>query len=360
MLNIGRSVNKKELFLREIKGSHVVIPDLYAFFSGWKFGINSNYETVKKETDAWVESWVESDLLRRRMQIANFAKLAACLFPDAPEEECLMMSYYHLWVFLWDDELDCGPLANDPKKALLFKKDTDAALDYTLGEQPFSGHPPPMAPVMSAFSTVAEKVVASATAETRHLFLSELKFYVNGACILPFHRNNGEKDLLTVKGFLEQREASGGCGPSIALIPYVYHLNIPASILDHEAMRTIKDQTCMLVHLINDIMSFRKELMDNQIDNIVPVLAIENKYSLQQAIDDACKLVQEARMIFDDAEKRVPVPTGNPDLDEQIKRYIHGCRDLVTGVLNWCHGNERYFGKTAKREGNKIFLDILP
>jgi len=30
---------------------------------------------------------------------------------------------------------------------------------------------------------------------------------------------------------------------------YVYHLNIPASILDHEAMRTIKDQASLLVHL---------------------------------------------------------------------------------------------------------------
>ena len=115
-------------------------------------------------------------------------------------------------------ELDCGPLTADPKKALLFKKDTDAALDYTLGEQPFNGHPPPMAPVMSAFSCVAEKVVAGATTEARQRFLSELKFYVDGACILPFHRNNAKKDFLTVKGFLEQREASGGCGPSIALV----------------------------------------------------------------------------------------------------------------------------------------------
>ena len=79
--------------------------------------------------------------------------------------------------------------------------------------------------------------------------------------------------------------------------------------------------------------------MDNQIDNIVPVLAIENKYSLQQAINDACKLVQESRRIFDDAEKRVPVPTGNADLDEQIRRYIHGCRDLVTGLLNWWYAS---------------------
>ena len=114
--------------------------------------------------------------------------------------------------------LDCGPLTNDPKKALLFKKDTDAVLDYTLGEQPFNGHPPPMVPVMLAFSSVAEKVVAGATADARQRFLSELKYYVNRTCILPFHRNSGEKDLLTIKGFLEQREASRGCGPSIALV----------------------------------------------------------------------------------------------------------------------------------------------
>jgi hypothetical protein len=120
--------------------------------------------------------------------------------------------------------------------------------------------------------------------------------------------------------------------------------------------------------------------MDDQIDNIVPILAIENKYSPQQAINNACKLMQEAHRIFDDAEKRMPVPTGNANLDKQIKRYIHGCKDLVTGVLNWwyvscpssplgvcltciiselSYGNERYFGKTAKREGNKIFLEIL-
>jgi hypothetical protein len=115
-------------------------------------------------------------------------------------------------------ELDCGPLTNDPKMARLFKKDTDAALDYTLGQQPFNDQPPPMAPVMSAFSTVAEKVVAGATIEARQRFLSELKFYVHGACILPFHRHNGKNDFLTVKGFLAQREASGGCGPSIALV----------------------------------------------------------------------------------------------------------------------------------------------
>ena len=75
--------------------------------------------------------------------------------------------------------------------------------------------------------------------------------------------------------------------------------------------------------------------MDSQLDNIVPVLAIENRYSLQQAIDAACELVQQAYGIFQEAEKRVPVSTGNAELDNHIKRYIQACKDLVAGELNW-------------------------
>jgi hypothetical protein len=93
-------------------------------------------------------------------------------------------------------ELDCGPLTNDPKMAGLFKKDTDAALDYTLGQQPFNGQLPPMAPVMSAFSTVAEKVVAGVTIEARQRFLSELKFYVHGACV-PYCHFIGTTEKMT-------------------------------------------------------------------------------------------------------------------------------------------------------------------
>jgi len=78
--------------------------------------------------------------------------------------------------------------------------------------------------------------------------------------------------------------------------------------------------------------------MDDQLDNIVPVLAIANKYSLQEAINGACELVREARRILEEAEKRVPLPTGNADLDGQIKRYIQACKDLVAGELNWWYG----------------------
>ena len=32
------------------------------------------------------------------MKSADLAKLAACFYPDAHEDECLTTAYYHLWV----------------------------------------------------------------------------------------------------------------------------------------------------------------------------------------------------------------------------------------------------------------------
>lgn len=55
MLNTDCPLDMKEGFLREIKGSQVIIPDLYALFPGWVFNINSNYNIVKKQTDIWLE-----------------------------------------------------------------------------------------------------------------------------------------------------------------------------------------------------------------------------------------------------------------------------------------------------------------
>jgi hypothetical protein len=49
MLNISRPLDRKERFLREIKGSQVIIPDLYELFPGWKFNININYELLKNK-----------------------------------------------------------------------------------------------------------------------------------------------------------------------------------------------------------------------------------------------------------------------------------------------------------------------
>jgi hypothetical protein len=46
---------EKESFFRKIKGTQVVIPDLYELLPGWRFDMNRNYGIVKHKTEKWVE-----------------------------------------------------------------------------------------------------------------------------------------------------------------------------------------------------------------------------------------------------------------------------------------------------------------
>src|ERR1700720_5012757 len=57
------NLEKKERFLREVKGSRVFIPDLYALFPNWKFNVNGKYEIVKNKTERWLERCLFSTCL---------------------------------------------------------------------------------------------------------------------------------------------------------------------------------------------------------------------------------------------------------------------------------------------------------
>jgi len=356
---IARPVHKsKEDYLLEFKGSDVTIPDLYALLPGWQFNINPHYEVVKQRLHDWMLTWVDDPTTLKRMEAADFAMLAGCFYPNADEEEYFIAACYHLWVFVWDDELDCGPLTNDLEKTQMFKKESDDCLEYTLGPRPFTGPRPQMGSIMAAFLELAEKITASSTPDAHRRILNELLAYVDGACALPFERTvDGQTELYTREKFLTQRARSGGCGPSLSLLLYIYHLDIPGPILDHETLQIVFAQSCLIVHLVNDIVSFVKELRDDQLDNIVPVLAIENGVPLQEAIERACDLVRSARQTLEAAEARLPY-TDDEELNKRIARYVQGCKDVAAGNLNWSYRNARYFGRNPKREGNNIYLTI--
>jgi hypothetical protein len=119
------------------------------------------------------------------------------------------------------------------------------------------------------------------------------------------------------------------------------------------------------------------------LDNIVPILALVNECSLQEAINNACDLVCKAREVLEDAEKRVPVPTGDGEHDKQVTRYIQACKDVAAGNVSWryvilvyvfikyagserlgvlaivfliSYHSKRYFGMNPKLEGNHVHL----
>ncbi|KDQ52302.1 hypothetical protein JAAARDRAFT_62046 [Jaapia argillacea MUCL 33604] len=340
------NTSKKESLLRRIKGSRIFIPDLYQVLPGWKHDMNEGYPSMRDEIDNWLLSWVRDETERRRIIRADFASLAACLYPKAQPEEYRAMALYHGWIFIWDDVIDDGTL-DDPKLAQ-YHRETCDTISWCMGPKPFVGPCPPTNGIMSSFIEIAKTIVPNCSQYARERIHNELQAYINTATWLQSKRQG---EILSMKEHIEQRNQSSGIFPSIALLEYIHGLDLPPSVINHEAMQVIINKTCLIIHLLNDIVSFPKELADNQVDNLIPLLVHHENLSTQEAILRACELVRQAHLAFVDAERRLPV-NGN------IRTFVQGCKDLATGAVHWSYLSARYYGKNPIREGYKTFMQL--
>ncbi|KAJ3556674.1 hypothetical protein NM688_g1892 [Phlebia brevispora] len=337
--------------VRELQSNiRVEIPDLYALLPGWRFTVNMYYDRLKTKVDDSTAILQLDDAKMQAILSQNLDQIGACFYPDANEEEHFVGALYHIGIFVWDDQLDCGDLKADVSQAEQLRNETVACLVYALGNKLSQGSRPSFNPIVSYLCDAFEKIGASTNEDARIHILGTTLNYVHAACALPMQRTEKLDRLLSEAEFMEQRKISGGTAVSIALLLYIYHLDIPLSILQHEAMQVITEQSCLIVHLANDVVSFVRELRLGQVDSFVVILALQHDISLQQAVGRACALIVAAREQFEQAATRLPLPTGNQKLDEDIRKYVQGCRDVASGSIHWSYLTERYFGKNPERD----------
>ncbi|PLB54905.1 S-adenosyl-L-methionine-dependent methyltransferase [Aspergillus steynii IBT 23096] len=75
---------------------------------------------------------------------------------------------------------------------------------------------------------------------------------------------------------------------------------IPKDLKELQSMKVIWNQTVLIIFLVNDIASFRKELRSDCLHNFIPV-AYSASRNLQSAIHDAVDLIQKSVKTFDRA-----------------------------------------------------------
>jgi hypothetical protein len=69
------------------------------------------------------------------MKKADFALVAASVWPRAAWDEYLILTYLCIWLFVWDDEIDMpvGPLSSDFRAAQSFRNETVSFIESSLG-----------------------------------------------------------------------------------------------------------------------------------------------------------------------------------------------------------------------------------
>ncbi|PYI35303.1 terpenoid synthase [Aspergillus indologenus CBS 114.80] len=343
-------------FRQKIRGQKATIPDLYALFPDWKPVIHPGYERARHEVlNPWIERWVPNRATSRKLQKADFGVFAAIICARSSFEVLCTVSKAFAWYFIWDDIFDCGILANDKDKAREYRAQSIQYFHAVLGEKDdfpnLTCLPEELHHALLCWNEVADHIRSVRSKDTLEVLLRQKLYYVESVDTVDTVYSGNH--VPSLKQYLSRRERTAGVYPVIATIPFIHGIDVSQQQLDSELMQLLWKHTSHLVHMINDMFSLRKEIADGQIENLIPVLMLNNDVDCDAAMKWAVKLVEEAAQSFQDIERHLQGL--HTDTLEITAVFLQGCRNVVMGLTHWSYTGQRYFHNSEIVDGKITF-----
>ncbi|KAJ0384217.1 hypothetical protein COL922a_008854 [Colletotrichum nupharicola] len=312
--------------LRDImaaEAQYVRIPDCFSSIMSVEPAMNVNWERLKEEANAWIKDIYHlSDAQAKKHSRANFAFMNAMWIPYADEESFRVMLDWNNWEIV---EFDEGHLKDDPIKA---QKELDAHMAILEDKNP------PVQrddnPIHYVFQTTWDRFK-----KVRFQLLqvpASMKGYFEGL-IGQVKVQESQKALkISVKQYMDFRRATIACEPCYALVEYAHGISISQEQVDHESVQTCMQTASDLVILVNDILSYRKDLEQGVDHNLISLLKAQG-YSTQAAVDKIGDMIDECYKRWYGAMARMPL--WGEKIDREVLRYLDGCRNIALGNLHW-------------------------
>ncbi|KAF4773240.1 hypothetical protein HER10_EVM0007807 [Colletotrichum scovillei] len=294
----------------EVNVNYVRIPDFFSSIMSVKPVINVNYDKVKREADSWIATILSlSEAQARRNVQANFAFMNAMWVPYADEEAYRTMIDWNNWVFAFDDQFDEGHLKNDPIKAVEELHATFAVLEDN--HAPVQLHDNPIRYVFQTVWDRFKKFANATIIELQERYKASIRYYFSGLLSQVGVQSSKSAMALTVEEYMGFRRGTIGCQPSYVLVD------------------------------VNDILSYRKDLEQGVQHNLITLLKSQG-HSTQEAIDEIGDMIDECYRDWYLALSKMPIC--GEKVDQEVIRYLDGCRDVALGNLHWSYESGRYLG----------------
>ncbi|KAI1462518.1 terpenoid synthase [Annulohypoxylon moriforme] len=340
-------IDPRERLLLSIRGCRIAIPDLEPMINHWPRRIHPEIERLEEhvqKTFAGISSSFKDKTRFRRLKASNMALFGASWWPYASYEALEIVMTMSIWLFVWDDETDShefSMIIGDWGKASAFRQRT---IDYV--QQSLSGSSElklssiSTDPIISGFKPVGHAISSSCDERQIATFLDEMVFFIKSC--EEEQKQKQTSQLHTVEEYVQCRLGTGAVRICLATIEYAYGIKLSQEVMDDEAMRRIWHETNVIIATTNDILSFKKEIAQSEVDSIVALLSLELG-SVQAAVNHAVEIVRSATRRLEAAEKdileRYP---SMPGFQEDIRKFVDGCKYACTANLNWSLTSGRY------------------
>ncbi|KAJ0423008.1 terpenoid synthase [Aspergillus carlsbadensis] len=336
---------KQDHFWSSLEGQHVRVPYLPRLFPSWKAKIHPEYERARDEVlNPWIRRWVDDDITCRKLQKAEFGVFAAILCADAPFDRLCTVAKYFAWYFIWDDIFDCGALQGKP---LAMKAYREASMRYIkhqlLPENPcpdLSRYSAELRKALECWGEVGTHIRNVCDRGTCEVLSEAMLDYISAVDDANALFLNGS--VPSVEDYWRRRDHAAGVYPTIATIPFALGVNINPTYAATAETQALWKSTSYLVHITNDMLSLRKELKDGQIENIVPVLMLNDGLNINEAIQRSYHFAEANARGVENAAAALLSGADDKHKDAAIA-FARGCMDIAAGLIHWSYSGERYF-----------------
>ncbi|KAL2833310.1 terpenoid synthase [Aspergillus cavernicola] len=351
--------NTESIWL-SLQGQHVQLPNLRKLFPSWKLEIHRDYERARDNIlNPWIRRWVDDDSSCVQLQQAELGLFAAIVCADASFDRFCTVAKYFTWYYIWDDIFDCGAL-----KGTYMTDYRQASMQYIQHQLLPQTKCPDLAPyprqlqkALQAWKEVGSHIRNVCSKETCTTLSKAMLEYMQAVGDANALFENGS--LPSLEEYWARRDYAAGIYPGIATIPFVYGVDITSSDVSSAQMQQLWKCTSYLVHIVNDVISLRKELNDGQIENLIPVLMLNKGLTITDAIQASYNAAKDNAVGIETAAQNLQFNNINdPPQQEIIRAFTRGCRDLAAGFIHWSYSSGRYFNAAELDVDNILHFQI--
>ncbi|KAL5115784.1 hypothetical protein ACEQ8H_006279 [Pleosporales sp. CAS-2024a] len=337
----------RELLVESLKGTTLVIPDLEAMVAHWPAAVNVHRDALRDEVHERLERLFPAGKRLQKMKLADAALFGSSWWPYASFEDLCVVTHLSTWLFAWDDELDSAEfsdLVSDMDRATVFRKDTIQHIQASLDDR-YARSTALHNPIIIDITRVCEAV--------RRKYSS---VYFVESCQLE-QQDQIDGHMLTTREYLQRRMGSGAVRVCLALSEFACNIVLPSEVMADPDMSTLWDATNIIICLMNDILSFKKEFAQGQVDSILPVLYAEHG-SMDAAMRTAASLIAQSIRSVDGAAERLLKRCGqDTGLHRDLEAFIDSCKYACTGNLSWSLVSGRFqICQTTTKKGLRVTL----
>ncbi|KAI1827657.1 terpenoid synthase [Xylaria intraflava] len=340
-------IRTREDLVASIRGARVKIPDLQSMLAHWPQHVHPEVDRLEKYVQKTLDSVFpepEEQARLRKMKASEFALFTASWWAYASFEKLCVVASLSIWLFVVDDEMDSAEyssLVDNFTLASKFRQETLKFIAISLSRDPtqdvslLANNR-----MMKCFEHVGEALKASYNDRQLSVFAKEVAFFID--MCQEEHKVRLSSALPTPEQYLQRRMGSSAVGICFAITEYATGINMPEEIMQSEPIKIIWHESNIIISIVNDILSIKKEIAQSQADTMVPVLVMKLR-SVQAAVDEATVMVAKSIRRFDAAEQEIlDRYASSPETQDMIREYVRACKTACTANLNWSLVSARY------------------